>query len=49
MTLIGKLLNEELEITQILPETQAGFTKGESTTDNICILNSAIEEQLNQE
>ena len=36
---LEKRLKEELEKNHIIPETQAGFRSGRSTTDNIFILN----------
>jgi len=32
-------LEKEVEIKEMIPESQAGFSKGRSTIDNIFILN----------
>lgn len=47
--IIEEKLNEEVEAKNIIPENQAGFRKGKSTSDNIYILNHVIEEELKKE
>lgn len=44
--ILEKKLKREIEDKDILPETQAGFRKGRSGFDNICILNQATEKEL---
>jgi len=46
--ILAEKLEEEVERKHIIPEGQAGFRKGRSTTDNIYVLNYAIEKEIRQ-
>lgn len=44
--MLERRLKEEINKRNIIPDNQAGFRKGRSTTDNIYILNTIVQRQL---
>lgn len=45
MEILRKRLEKEVEIKEMLPESQSGFRRGRSTMDNIFILNHLIQKK----
>lgn len=45
--MLRKRLEEEVEVKELLPESQGGFRRGRETLDNIFVLNHIVQRERN--